>query len=110
MLNLGHYFHRHLYNEGELRDVRFEESPLSIPFEGCDDAINKARQRVINEIKIPCDLHDNKEFIRVLEDLGMLSGIYERIHHTEEAKDIKRNIGIKIKNKCDGMQDPNVQK
>ncbi|KAL7035943.1 hypothetical protein ACKWTF_008637 [Chironomus riparius] len=101
---------RHLYDKGELRDVRFEESPLSIPFEGCDDAINNARQRVRDEIKIPCDLHDNKEFIRELEDSGMLSGIYERIHHVEMANDIKRNIGIKIKNKCEGMRDPNVQK
>ena len=90
--------------------MRFEESPLTIPFEGCDDAINKARQRVRDDIKIPCDLHDNKEFIRELEDLGMLSGIYERIHHVRMANDIKKNIGIKIGIKCEGMRDPNVQK
>lgn len=90
--------------------MRFEESPLSIQLEGCEDAINRARQRVRDEIKIPCDLHDNKEFIRELEDSGMLSGIYERIHHVDMANDIKRNIGIKIRNKCEGMRDPNVQK
>ncbi|XP_070498807.1 uncharacterized protein [Chironomus tepperi] len=100
---------RHLYNDGKLRDVKFEESPLSFEYEGCDDAINNARQRVRDEIKIPCDLHDNKEFIRELEDLGMLSGIYERIHHVEKANDIKKSIGIKIINKCEGMRDLNVR-
>lgn len=61
-------------------------------------------------MKIPCNLHENKEFIGELEDLGMQRKIYERIHNVTRANEIERDITIKIKNKCKGMQDVFVKK
>lgn len=86
-----------------LRDVRFEDSPLTISFDGCEDAIIKGRRHARDDIKIPCNLHDNKEFITELDDLGMLSRIYQRIRDVERANAIKREIGKRIQEKCDGM-------
>lgn len=100
---------RYLYDKNLLRDVKFEEDPMTISNEYCKFVMDMAVGRVRDRIKIPCKVYEDQQFIQHLEDTGLEVYIYERIGNMTAALKLMREVGMKINNKCNGLQEQEQQ-
>ncbi|KAG5680360.1 hypothetical protein PVAND_009869 [Polypedilum vanderplanki] len=95
---------RFLYDEGMLHDVMLDEDPMTISNEHCHFVIDIARGNVRNKIKVPCDVSDDKMFMRELENMGLLIEFYEQNDNIPKAREFMVLVGTKVNIKCRGLQ------